>query len=95
MGFVPGAKGAMAVVINTAYRAVKAIRMNTGCFNKRFYHLATLKLTDRGFVVVRQHYDLYGDKAEGLWTDSNGWADFLADGGTASIWIEDGVGLEG
>jgi alpha-amylase len=94
MGFVPGAKGAMAVVINTAYGAVKAIRMNTGRFNKRFYHLATLKLTNQGFVVVRQRYDLYGDKAEGLWTDSNGWADFLADGGTASIWIEDGVGLD-
>jgi alpha-amylase len=95
MGFVPGAKGAMAVVINTAYGAVKAIRMNTGRFNKRFYHLATLKLTDHGFGVVRDRYELYGDKAEGLWTDSNGWADFLADGGTASIWIEDGVGLEG
>ncbi len=94
MGFVPGAKGAMAAVINTAYSAVKAIRMNTGRFNKRFYHLATLKLTDYGFAVVRDRYDLYGDKAEGLWTDANGWADFLADGGTASLWIEDGIGLE-
>jgi alpha-amylase len=95
MGFVPGAKGAMAVVINTAYGAVKAIRMNTGRFNKRFYHLATLKLTDNGFVVAHHRYDLYGDKSEGLWTDSNGWADFLADGGTASIWIEEGVELNG
>lgn len=51
--------------------------------------------SDSGFVVVRQRYTLYGDKAEGLWTDSQGWADFLADGGTVSLWIEDGVGLEG
>ncbi len=93
MGFVPGAKGAMAVVINTSYGAVKSIRMNTGRFNRRFYHLATIKLTSGGFLVVRNHYDLYGDKAEGLWTDSNGWSDFLADGGSVAIWIEDGVGL--
>ncbi|MBD2473076.1 alpha-amylase [Nostoc sp. FACHB-145] len=93
MGFVSGAKGAMAVVINNSYGTVKSIRMNTGRFSKRFYHLATIKLTNEGFLVVRNRYDLYGDKAEGLWTDSNGWGDFLADGSTAAIWIEDGVGL--
>ncbi len=95
MGFVPGAKGAMAVVINISYGSVKPVRMNTGRFNKRFYHLATIKLTKDGFLVVRNRYDLYGDKAEGLWTDSNGWGNFLADGGSAAIWIEDGVGLSG
>lgn len=94
MGFVPEAKGAMAVVINTAYDQVKSIRMNTGRFNKRFYHLATLKRGPNGFEVVYNRYDRYGDKAEGLRTDANGWGDFLADGGTASIWIEDGVGLK-
>jgi len=93
MGGVPGAKGAMAVAINNSYGAVKAIRMNTGRFNKRFYHLATIKLKDDKFLVTRHRYDVYGDKAEGLWTDQHGWADFLADGGTAAIWIEDGVGL--
>jgi alpha-amylase len=36
----------------------------------------------------------YDDKAEGLWTDQSGCADFLADGGTVAIWIEDGVGLQ-
>ena len=93
MGGVADAKGAMAVVINNSYGAVKAIRMNTGRFNKRFYHLATIKLTDGKYHVINRRYDLYGDKAEGLWTDRYGWADFLADGGTAAIWIEDGVGL--
>jgi alpha-amylase len=93
MGGVPGAKGAMSVVINNSV-GVKSIGMNTGRFNKRFYHLATIKLKDDRFVVIKNRYDLYGDKAEGLSTDRSGWADFLADGGTASIWIEDGVGLE-
>ncbi|BAY41807.1 alpha-amylase (plasmid) [Nostoc sp. NIES-2111] len=93
MGNVPSAKGAMSVVINNSYDAVKAIRMNTGRFNKRFYHLATIKLKDNKFLVAKNRYDLYGDKAEGLWADQYGWADFLADGGTAAIWIEDGVGL--
>jgi alpha-amylase len=93
MGGVPGAKGAMSVVINNSV-SVKAIGMNTGRFNKRFYHLATIKLKDNKFVVVQNRYDLYGDKAEGLSTDRDGWADFLADGGTASIWIEDGIGLD-
>ena len=93
MGGVPGAKGAMAVAINNSYDAVKAIRMNTGRFNKRFYHLATIKLKDDKFLVTQHRYDVYGDKAESLWTDQHGWADFLADGSTAAIWIEDGVGL--
>lgn len=97
MGFVPGAKGAMAVVINNAYNRIEAISMNTGRSNKRFYHLATIKTTEDGFLVVRgggaNRYEVYGDKAEGLWTDENGWADFLADGGTTAIWIEEGVGL--
>lgn len=93
MGGVPGAKGAMSVVINNSYGAVKAIRMNTGRFSKRFYHLATIKLKDDKFLVTQHRYDLYGDKAEGLWTDQYGWADFLADGGTVAIWIEDDVGL--
>jgi alpha-amylase len=93
MGGVSGAKGAMAVTINNSHGAVKAIRMNTGRFNKRFYHLATIKLSGNNFVVAKNKYDQYGDKADGLWTDQNGWADFLADGGTAAIWIEDGVGL--
>ena len=93
MGGVPNARGAMAVVINNSYRQVKGIRMNTGRFNKRFYHLATIKFTGDKFLVVKNRYKLYGDKAEGLWTDENGRADFVADGGTVAIWIEDGVGL--
>jgi alpha-amylase len=68
--------------------------MNTGRFNKRFYHLATIKLKDNQFIVIKNRYDLYGDKAEGLSTDRSGWADFLADAGTVSIWIEDGIGLD-
>lgn len=91
----------MAAVINNAYNRVEAISMNTGRSNKRFYHLATIKTTEDGFLMVcgRQRrgganrYELYSDKAEGLWTDENGWADFLADGGTAAIWIKEGVGL--
>ncbi len=94
MGFVPGAKSAMSVVINTAHDAVKSIHMNTGRFHKRFYHLATIRWTEGGFLVVRNRYDRYGDKAEGLTTDGNGWAEFPADGGSAAIWIEEGVGLD-
>lgn len=93
MGGVPGAKGGLAVAINTAYGQVKSIRMDTSRRNRRFYHLATVKLLGDRFVVVRKRYDLYGDKAEGLWTDDSGCADFIADGGTVAIWIEDGVGL--
>lgn len=92
MGGVEGAKGAMAVTMNNSF-GVSGIRMNTGRFNKRFYHLATIKLAGNEFMVVRTRYDMYGDKAEGLWTDQNGEAEFVADGGTVAIWIEDGVGL--
>ncbi len=38
----------------------------------------------------RDRYEMYGSKAEELYTDELGWADFLADGGTVAIWIEDG-----
>lgn len=93
MGFVPGARGAMAVVINNALGGVRGIRMDTGRVNKRFYHLATIKSTPSDFVVVKGQYQLYGTKSGGLWTDASGWGDFVAEGGTVSIWIEDGAGL--
>jgi alpha-amylase len=93
MGNVPGATGAMAVVLNTAYDAVQPVRMDTGRANRRFYHLATIRWTEGGFLVVRNRYDRYGDQAEAVWTDASGWGDFPADGGSAAIWIEDGVGL--
>lgn len=93
MGFVPGAKGAMAVVINNSLGGVQGIRMDTGRVNKCFYHLATIKSTPAGFEVVKGNYQLYGTKSGGLWTDSAGWGDFVAEGGTVSIWLEDGVGL--
>ena len=94
MGSVPGAKGAMAVVINTAYGRVQAIGMNTDRRFKAFYHLATIKWTENGFLVVHGSYTVYGNKESGLWTDEEGWAEFVADGGSASIWIEEGAGLE-
>jgi alpha-amylase len=97
MGGVPGARGALAVVVNNGYAGVRAIRMDTGRASRRFYHLATIKHTGTadpgGFQVVRGAYGMYGDKADGLWTDAGGWADFLADSGTAALWVEDGVGL--
>ncbi|MEB3242713.1 MAG: alpha-amylase [Cyanobacteriota bacterium] len=93
MGFVPGAKGAMAVVINNAPGGVQAIRMNTGRFHTCFYHLATIKSSATAFEVAKGNYQLYGDKSGGLWTDGAGWADFVAEGGTVSLWIEHGVGL--
>lgn len=93
MGFVPGAKGAMAAVINTSLNTVRRVRMNTGRFNRRFYHLATIKHTGDGFLVIRNRYDAYGDQAEAVWTDGNGWGDFPAEGGTVAIFIEDGVGV--
>jgi alpha-amylase len=93
MGGVAGARGAMAVTMSNSVNAVKAIRMNTGRFNKRFYHLATIKLVGNSFIVVRNKYDAFGSKSEGLVTDSSGWGEFLADGGAVTIWIEDGVGL--
>jgi alpha-amylase len=97
MGDVPGARGALAVVINTAANGVRPINMDTGRVNRRFYHLATIKHagtndTD-GFIVVRTPYQQYGDKSEAIWTGPDGRADFLADSGTVSLWLEDGVGL--
>lgn len=97
MGGVPGARGALAVVINIAGSGIRAINMDTGRANRRFYHLATIKHTGSyekdGFLAVRSAYGQYGDKAEGLWTGPDGRADFLADSGTVSLWLEDGVGL--
>ena len=95
LGGVAGAKGAMAVVISTAAQGISAVRMETGRFNRRFYHFATIKANSdaSAFLVAKFHYDVYGDKADGLCTDGSGFADFLAEGGTVSIWIEDGVGL--
>lgn len=97
MGGVPGARGALAVVINTAATGVQAINMDTGRVNRRFYHLATIKHTGTndadGFLVVRSAYNQYGDKAQGLWTGADGKADFVADSGSVSLWLEDGVGL--
>jgi alpha-amylase len=94
MGFVPGAKGAMAVVINNSNGVVKGIRMDTGRANRRFYHLATIKSGSDGFLVVRDKYGVYGDKSEAVWTDGDAWGEFVADGGAVSLWIEDGVGLQ-
>jgi len=93
LGFVAGAKGAMAVVINTAHDQVRSINMHTARPNKRFYHLATIKWTPGGYMVVKQSYLRYGNKASGLWTEADGSADFPSDGGAVSIWLEDGVGL--
>jgi alpha-amylase len=93
MGGVPGAKGAMAVTMSNSHGAVKAIRMNTGRFNKRFYHLATIKLVGDQFVIAKNRYNVFGSKSEGLVTDQYGWAEFVADGGAVTIWLEDGVGL--
>lgn len=92
MGGVPGARGAMAVVLSNAFGGTRSVRMDTGRVNRRFYHLATIKLAS-GFLVVRSRYDLFGDKAEALYTDSTGHADFLTEGGAVTIWLEDGVGL--
>ncbi len=97
MGGVAGAKGALAVVLNNAAAGVRAVEMDTGRVNRRFYHLATIKHTGRheqdGFEVVRSRYEMYGDKAAALWTDGRGRAWFPADSGSVSLWLEDGVGL--
>jgi alpha-amylase len=97
MGGVPGARGALAVVINTAASGVRPINMDTGRVNRRFYHLATIKQAGTNdaddFIVVRSAYQQYGDKSEAIWTGPDGRADFLADSGTVSLWLEDGVGL--
>jgi alpha-amylase len=93
MGGVPGARGAMAVVLSNGSGGVRSVRMDTGRVSRRFYHLATIKLGGGGFLVARNRYDLFGDKAEGLHTDGAGSADFLTEGGAVTIWLEDGVGL--
>ncbi|NJK93821.1 MAG: hypothetical protein HC905_01815 [Bacteroidales bacterium] len=89
MGFVEGACGAMAVVLNIS-DTVKPVRMNTGRNGRKFYHFATIKYTepDNEFLVVKGPYGQYGDKAIDIWTDSHGYADFLADKETVSIWLE-------
>lgn len=93
-GFVPNAKGAMAAVIcNAPGGEVRAIRMDTGRKNMKFYHFATIKLFDNKFVVARGPYQLFGDKAGEIWTDSDGWGEFLVEGRTASIWLEDDATL--
>jgi alpha-amylase len=97
MGGVAGARGALAVVINTAREGVQAVNMDTGRGNKRFYHLATIKPVGwegaDGFLVVSSAYDRYGEKSQGLYTGADGRADFVADSGCVSLWLEDGVGL--
>jgi alpha-amylase len=93
MGFVEGAKGAMAVVINTGYNKVLSVDMDTGRVNKAFYHLATIKWFDNRFLIVNSPYHQYANKSEGLWTNSVGRAAFVADGGSVSIWLEEGTTL--
>lgn len=89
-GFVSGAKGAMvAVISNAPGGTVQSIQMNTGRKNKKFYHFATLKLFAGQFVVARGPYSLFGDRAGEIWTDSSGSGKFLAEGRTASIWLEE------
>ena len=83
----------MAVTVNTGM-GVKAIRLDTGRSNSRFYHFATMKYVNGAYSIVKYRYDMYGDKAEGLMTDQNGQAEFVVDGGSVAIWLEDGVGLE-
>jgi hypothetical protein len=94
MGGVPGAKGALAVVVSNAAGGVRAIRMDTGRVNRRSYHPATIKHTGTndagGFLVARSPYGVYGDKVEGPWTDGSGDADLLADSGTVALWLEGG-----
>jgi alpha-amylase len=97
LGGVPGARGALAVVINTAGSGVRAVNLDTGRTSRRFYHLATIKhggsTIPESFIVARSAYQQYGDKAEAVWTGPDGRADFLADAGAVSLWLEDGVGL--
>ncbi len=88
-GFVPGAKGAMvAVVCNAPGGTVESIRMNTGRTNQKFYHFATIKLFAGQFVVAQGPYSLFGEQAGEIWTDASGSGEFLAEGRTASIWLE-------
>ncbi|MDQ3290505.1 MAG: alpha-amylase family glycosyl hydrolase, partial [Bacteroidota bacterium] len=93
LGNVPEGKGVMATVINTSYNQVKSIQLNTGLSNKQFYHLATIQWSPEGFQVVYNQNNSYGEKAESLQTDSEGWGSFPADGGSVSIWLEDGAQL--
>lgn len=97
MGFVPGARGALAVVINIAGSGVRAINMDTGRANRRFHHLATIKhsgaYSGAGFLVAGAPYQVYGDKAEAVETGPDGHAEFVADSGAVSLWLEDGAEL--
>jgi alpha-amylase len=97
MGGVPGARGALAVVVNIAGQGVRSINMDTGRVNRRFYHLATIRHTGSyaadGFLIVRSAYNAHGDKSQALYTRPDGRADFLADSGCVTLWLEDGVGL--
>lgn len=93
LGGVPGAKGAMAVTFSTANNAVRSIRMNTGRFNRRFYLFAVIKFTGQGYLITQFRYERFGERAEDVFTNEFGEADFLVEGGTVAIWIEDGVGL--
>jgi alpha-amylase len=52
LGFVAGAKGAMAVVMNTAHGRVQAIRMHVGRGQREFYHLATCKRAGRSGLCM-------------------------------------------
>lgn len=94
LGGVPGAKGAMAVTLSTAFNAVRSIQMNTGRFNRRFYLLGVIKFTEQGYLITQFRYERFGDRAEDVFTNESGEADFLVEGGTVAIWIEDGVGLD-
>jgi alpha-amylase len=89
MGFVAGAVGAMAVVINIS-DSVKPVRMNTGRFNRKFYHYSTIRYIDasNSFLIVKGQYNQYGNKANDLWTDPYGFSDFPADGESVAIWLE-------
>ncbi len=94
MGGVPGAKGAMAALISNAPGGtVESIALDTGRINRKFYHLATLKFYDDKFVVVRGPYDLFGSKRGELYTNFRGIGDFVVEGRTASIWLEEGTSL--
>jgi hypothetical protein len=75
MGFVPGAKGAMAVVINTAYGAVKAIQTILRLIATRYAS------SGRGYVYVSGAASLYppgnaDGKPQIVITDAKQLADF-------------------
>lgn len=79
-------------MLSTVLRSERAIEVNIQIM-RAFVKLREMKSTPAGFEVVKGNYQLYGTKSGGLWTDSAGWGDFVAEGGTVSIWLEDGVGL--